>query len=106
MRVAQMNFMTNVVFDNIFSDLQLRDRIKQSQAQLKMAQANLVAELQTSKERMTMIQTELNEAKAVLDQKRVELQQIRTVAFERLASEREVAGRGAPPPYLVEGEKA
>lgn len=106
MRVAQMNFMTNVVFDNIFSDLQLRDRIKQSQGQLKTALANLVAELQASTERTTMIQAEVNEAKALLDQKRLELQQVRSAAFERLASEHEMAGRGAPPPYLVEGEKA
>ncbi|KAE9367271.1 hypothetical protein N431DRAFT_429938 [Stipitochalara longipes BDJ] len=105
MRVAQMNFMTNVVFDNIFSDLELRDRIKQSQSQLKMAQADLTAELQAARERTKVVQAEVNEAKAVLDQKRLELQQIRSVAFERLASEREMADLGAPPPYIMEGEK-
>jgi hypothetical protein len=105
MRVAQMNFMTNVVFDNIFSDLDMRDRIKQSQAQLKMAQANLTAELQAAKERTTAAQTEVDGAKAVLDQKRLELQHIRLVAFEKLVSERGMADRGAPPPYVMEGQK-
>jgi hypothetical protein len=105
MRVAQMNFMTNVVFDNIFSDLDMRDRIKQSQAQLKMAQANLTAELQAARERTTAAQTEVDEAKAVLDQKRLELQGIRSVAFEKLANERGIADRGAPPPYVMEGQK-
>lgn len=105
MRVAQMNFMTNVVFDNIFSDLQLRDQIKQSQAMLKMAQANLTAELQASRERTMLIQAEANEAKAALDQRRVELQEVRSAAFERLANEREMADRGAPPADVMEGEK-
>jgi hypothetical protein len=105
MRVAQMNFMTNVVFDNIFSDLQLRDRIKQSQAQLKIAQASLVAELQLSMERSRVLQTEVDEAKAGLDQKRAELQQVRSRAFERLASERELEKRGVPPPYKEEEVK-
>jgi hypothetical protein len=104
-RVAQMNFMTNVVFDNIFSDLNMRDRIRQSQAQLKMAQANLTAELQAARERTTAAQTEVDEAKAVLDQKRLELQHIRLVAFEKLASERGIVDRGAPPPYVTEGQK-
>jgi len=105
MRVAQMNFMTNVIFDNIFSDLELRDRIKQSRAQLKMAQADLTAELHAAKERTKEVQAEVNDAKAVLDQKRLELQQIRSAAFERLASEHEMADRGAPPPYMMEGQK-
>ena len=105
MRVAQMNFMTNVVFDNIFSDLDLRDRIKQSQAQLKMAQANLTAELQAARDRTNVAQAEVDEAKSVVDQKRLELQQVRSAAFERLASEHEIADRGAPPPYIMEGEK-
>jgi ABC-type phosphate transport system auxiliary subunit len=105
MRVAQMNFMTNVVFDNIFSDLQLRDRIKQPQAHLKIAQASLVAELQSSRERSSALQTELDEAKARLDQKRAELQQVRSRAFERLASERELGERGVPPLYKEEEVK-
>lgn len=106
MSIAQMNFMTNVVFDNIFSDLELRDRIKQSQAQLKMSQANLTAELQAARERTRAVQAEVNEFKAVLDQKRLELQQIRSAAFERLASEREMADRGAPPPYMMKRQSA
>jgi hypothetical protein len=103
MRVAQMNFMTNVVFDNIFSDLELRDRIKASQAQLKMAQAALSAELHASNERKKEIQAEVDAAKAVLDQKRLELQQVRGAAFEQLANE--MGDREAPPPYMVEAAK-
>jgi hypothetical protein len=105
MSIAQMSFMTNVVFDNIFSDLQLRDRIKQSQAQLKIAQASLVAELQSSRERSRALQTEVDEAKAGLDQKRAELQQVRSSAYERLASEWQLGEWGAPPLFKREEVK-
>jgi len=102
--IAQMNFMTNVVFDNIFSDLDLRDRIKASQAQLKRAQAALTAELHASDERAKVVQAEVNEAKALLNQKRMELQQIRAAAFERLAND--VGSEKAPPPYAEEAVTA
>jgi CHASE3 domain sensor protein len=95
--------MTNVVFDNILSDLQLRDWIIASQAQLKRAQTALLAELQASNERWKVIQAEHNTAKAVLDQKRLELKQIRAAAFKRLASE--IGDQEAPPPYVLEVEQ-
>ncbi len=105
MRIAQMNFMTNVVFENIFSDMQSRDRIKQSETQLKIAQASLAAELKSSRESSLPLQTEFEEAKARLDQKRAELQHVRSRAFERLASERELGERRLPPPIKEEEVK-
>jgi len=103
MRIAQINLMTNVVFDNIFSYLELRDRIKASQAQLKMTQASLLAELQASNKRQQIIQAEADAAKTMLDQKRLELQLVRGAAFERLANE--IGDREPPPPYILEAEK-
>jgi hypothetical protein len=85
--MVQMKFITNVVFNNIFSDLQLRDQIIASQAELTRARTALPAELQASNERARIIQGDFDAAKAVLDQKRLELQHIRAAAFEGPVSE-------------------
>jgi hypothetical protein len=94
--IAQMNFMSNVVFDNIFSDMNLRDRMQNSEAQLHRAEQNLHAELRAADERCERMQLEANQASMLLDQKRKELHSVRMAAFERIAHE---MGQGAPPAY-------
>jgi len=94
--IAQMNFMSNVVFDNIFSDMNLRDRMQNSEAQLSRAEQNLHVELRAADERCERMQLETNQASVLLDQKRKELHSVRMAAFERIAHE---MGQGAPPAY-------
>ncbi|KUJ09724.1 uncharacterized protein LY89DRAFT_627975 [Mollisia scopiformis] len=101
MRVAQMDFMSNVVFDNIFSDMAMRDRIHESMGQLSHAQSNLNREMQAADQRISRAQSEVTRAKSVLDRQRSELQQVRAAAFERLANGMEV-GVGRPPEYAAE----
>ncbi|KAH7327530.1 hypothetical protein BKA65DRAFT_373843, partial [Rhexocercosporidium sp. MPI-PUGE-AT-0058] len=85
MRIAQMNFMSNVVFDNIFSDMQMRERIQESLKQLQAARTRLQRELGASDRRRDDIQKELDQLQVVLDRKRVELQDCRRRAFEEIA---------------------
>ncbi|CZT12309.1 uncharacterized protein RAG0_16181 [Rhynchosporium agropyri] len=85
MRIAQMNFMSNVVFDNIFSDMHMRERIQESGNQLKAARTALQRELGASDRRRDDVRKELNALQGVLDKKRVELQDCRKAAFERAA---------------------
>lgn len=97
MRIAQMNFMSNVVFDNIFSDLNMRDRIRDSIRQLKAARIGLQRELSASDRRRDDIQRDLDGLKADLDTTRVELQDCRKAAFERFANLPQYSE--APPGY-------
>ena len=86
MDIPEMRFMTDMVFDNIFSDLNAKDRIRDSQRGLQLAKQKLVGELHAADERIAGIQRELNDARAFLDGKREELQQIRAAAFDRIAN--------------------
>ncbi len=97
-KIAQMNIMTNVIFDNIFSDMNMLDRVDNSAWQIRKAQEGLAKEIKASDERMKRVKMESDGVKAVLDQTRLELQNIRKAAFEKLGSEG-YDERGLPPPY-------
>ncbi|KAH6693368.1 hypothetical protein BKA61DRAFT_279489 [Leptodontidium sp. MPI-SDFR-AT-0119] len=97
MRIAQMDFMSNVVFDNIFSDIHMRDRIQESLKQLQAARTALQRELGASDRRRDGIKMELNALQAVLDRRRRELQECRKRAFESIAGLPEYSEQ--PPAY-------
>lgn len=114
--IPEMRFMTDVVFDNIFSDMNARDRIKDAQRRLELAKSKLVAELGAADGRVAAIQVELGQAQKSLDGKREALQQVRAAAFNRISNggestvpagianlgSREISGmteEGAPPSY-------
>lgn len=103
MGVPRQSFMSDVLFDNIFSDLDMRDRVRESMAGLSRAHQNLVRELQAADQRISSARAEVNQAKDVLDEKRRELQHIRAAAFERFAGEGRQASThefaSAPPAY-------
>ena len=84
MEVARMNFFGDVIFDNIFSDVAMRRRLRESERKLLNAQGNLYRELHLEVERQQKARTELDEAKLLLDQKRQELQHARAEAFGRI----------------------
>lgn len=101
MEVAQMNFIGDVLFDNIFNDMAMRDKLRQSEGQLHNAQRNLGDELHVEDERQRQAQAELDQARLLLDGKRQDLQHIRAEAFDRIVSGH-LSGWGAgdqPPSY-------
>jgi hypothetical protein len=108
MNVPEMHFMTDMVFDNIFSDMNARERIKESQRLLEIAKGKLTRELGAADGRIARVEEELGGAGMKLDVRRGELQDVRRRAFDGVAgSEGAVSGasRGlerAPPSYGAE----
>ena len=101
--VAEMNFWGNVMFDNVFSDMDLRQRMHDSEGQLVRAQRGMEVELRTANERISNAQSEVDVAKVVLQGKREELQKIRAEAFDCIARGEPLAMvEGGPPNYEAE----
>ena len=96
-RIPQMDIMSNVVFDNVFSDYDMRKRIQASLKQLQDARNGLQRELGASDRRRDDIKEGLNGLKAILDQKRGDLQDCRKRAFEGVAGLPEYSEQ--PPSY-------
>ena len=97
--------MSDVMFDNIFSDMSQHDRIHDSNNQLLQAVEQLKGQIQLQIQRAKGAAEALKMARASMEEARVELQNIRAEAFERFAGG--VGGDGggygaAPPPsYTV-----
>lgn len=87
--VPELRFMTDVVFDNIFSDLNARDRIRESKDLLTSAKSRLAGELNAEGKRVEEMKAELAYAGSVLNGRREELQMFRRRAFEEIASANE-----------------
>jgi len=109
LNVPEMRFMTDVVFDNIFSDMNARDRIKDSQRLLELAKGKLTRELGAADGRIARVGEELGGAQMKLDVKRGELQDVRRAAFDGVAGGSGSAGNvgssaveSAPPSYGAE----
>jgi len=79
------HFVLDILFDNIFSDLQQHVRIKQSEAQTQQAHQELRREIGSQQRRCTDGEGMLKQARQQLEDARGELQRIRAEAFERLA---------------------
>ena len=100
------HMVSDVMFDNIFSDMNQHERIKGSNNQLMEAMAQLKEQLAAQVQRAKGATEALKMARASMEEARGELQSIRAEAFERLAGG---AGGGygaaaAPPSYsLAEG---
>jgi len=98
MKIAKQSLMGDVFFDNIFSDLNMRDEVIASRQQLQASQNRLTAEIKKEDERVKQVQVDLARAKRALGEKREELQKIRAAAFERLSGNATVPNE-APPTY-------
>jgi len=97
------HMVSDVMFDNIFSDLSQHDRIHDSNNQLLEAVAQLKGQIEAQVKRARGAVEALKGARASMEEARVELQSIRAEAFERLAGGGGSAGAGsaygaAPPP--------
>ena len=77
--------MTDVYFDNIFSDMAMHDDIKRSQAQCDNEARRLQALTSAAKMKSESLGMEAGQALQRLEYARRELQQVRQEAFERLA---------------------
>ncbi|KAL8917309.1 MAG: hypothetical protein Q9208_008030 [Pyrenodesmia sp. 3 TL-2023] len=83
--ISHGHVMGDIVFDNIFSDMEQHDRIKESQAQAEKEARTLQDLVAKAQQRSGQLQQEANAALTRLETSRKELQQIRQDAFERLA---------------------
>ncbi|SMY21675.1 unnamed protein product [Zymoseptoria tritici ST99CH_1A5] len=89
------HFFSDVMFDNIFSDMDQHDRIKNSNAQLHNAIGHLKSQLDQQASRQKSADAGVRNAAANLEGTRKELQRIRAQAFEMVNG----AKGTAPPPY-------
>ena len=89
--IDQGHAMSDILFDNIFSDMAQHDRIKDSQAQAQREAQTLRNVSVRTQERSKQLQQEAATALTHLETSRRELQQIRQDAFEKVA--------GPPPTY-------
>ncbi|KAL8875633.1 MAG: hypothetical protein Q9198_006038 [Flavoplaca austrocitrina] len=89
--IDQGHAMSDIMFDNIFSDMAQHDRIKDSQAQAQREAQTLRNASMRTQERSKQLQQEAATALTRLETSRRELQQIRQDAFEKVA--------GPPPTY-------
>ncbi|KAL8652922.1 MAG: hypothetical protein Q9226_004063 [Calogaya cf. arnoldii] len=83
--IAHGHVMSDIMFDNIFSDMAQHDRIKDSQAQAEREAQILRSARLKARERSDQYQQEATAALTRLETSRRELQQIRQDTFERLA---------------------
>jgi uncharacterized coiled-coil protein SlyX len=95
--VAEMHFMTDVFFDNIFSDLNARDRINDSLIMLTKAKDRLVQQLHAADQRIKIIEWERDQCHATFNSKREELQRVRAKAIDTIANS--ATNSDLPPGY-------
>ena len=75
----------DIWFDNIFSDMAMHDDIKSSQAQCEYESRNLRDSVERARSRETLLSVQAGEALQRLEWTRMELQQVRQEAFQRVA---------------------
>ncbi|KAF2662450.1 hypothetical protein K491DRAFT_585036 [Lophiostoma macrostomum CBS 122681] len=84
MNIASGSIWGDVVFDNIFSDMEMHDKIKQSEAQIQGAIKKCARKIKESEAREKNVQEELVKTNEALKKARVELQKAREQAFARV----------------------
>jgi hypothetical protein len=94
------HFISDVLFDNIFSDMAQHDRIKNSAAQLQQALQQCRELLEKQKRTFHEAAIQCTQATEATNASRLELQRIRAEAFVRYA------GHGAPPPFQASAQYA
>jgi len=92
------HMVSDVMFDNIFSDMAQHDRIHESNNQLTEARQQLNGQIDLQIQRARSSVEALKMARAAMEEARFELQNIRAEAFERLAGGVGVGDNGAAPP--------
>ncbi|KAI0145582.1 hypothetical protein GGR57DRAFT_506777 [Xylariaceae sp. FL1272] len=109
-KISHGSLMSDVLFDNIFSDMAFHDKIKESRAEVERCHQALLNQLPAAAEKCRNLEQVAKAKKDLLDAARRELQESRQRIFERLGSDHvpssgpkqgatESDERGAPPPY-------
>jgi hypothetical protein len=89
--IAQGSLMSDVFFDNIFTDMMFHQKIEQSTVELERCAMVLARELQATADRHKQLSMGMDEKVKRLEEGRVALQKVREGLFERLSE--------APPAY-------
>jgi len=84
--IAQGNLMSDVFFDNVFTDMQFHEKIKQSQFELGRAEKNLQVQRGNAESRSSTLNGELRQQAQDLELARVALQKVREDAFCQYAA--------------------
>jgi hypothetical protein len=99
------HMVSDMMFDNIFSDMAQHDRIHATNGQVMEAIAQLKEQIAMQLERAKSAKLALNQARASMEEARKELQNIRAEAFERVAGDGvgggSTDGASGPPPYAA-----
>lgn len=85
MRIASASIWGDVIFDNVFTDLDMHDKIKDSERQIQGALMTCNQRIKESETREKEVQEELKRASEMLKQARISLQKARERAFESVA---------------------
>lgn len=92
------HMISDVLFDNIFTDMAQHERIKNSQAQMLRARDHLESIRREHLQTVQNAKAQLTQAANQLEEARKELQQTRSEAFERLAGTGNAGTDQEPPP--------
>lgn len=85
LEIAKGSLMSDVIFDNIFTDMAFHEKIKGSENDLNIYKQALDVQLRAVIERERGLKVELNMATERLEAARKELQIVRERAFEHVA---------------------
>ncbi|KAK4506093.1 hypothetical protein PRZ48_004058 [Zasmidium cellare] len=100
--IDQGHMFSDVLFDNIFSDMAQHERIQQSEAQMVQALQQLKREIGEQRQRVGYAEQRVQGATGELERARGELQRIRAEAFQKVVGGGVETGVGAAPPaYAV-----
>lgn len=97
--IDQGHMFSDVLFDNIFTDMAQHDRIEQSERQMVQAMQQLQRQIGEQRERAAEADRRVQGAAAELEAARGGLQRVRAEAFERLAGGGGNGAGSAPPAY-------
>lgn len=90
--IAQHNILSDVLFDNIFTDLHFHEKIKQSTLEVQKALVRVSEQKKLATQRSDALQRQITQAESDLMEARKALQKVRQEAFEKV-------GASHPPEY-------
>lgn len=84
MEIAQGNFMSDVLFDNIFTDMNFHSKIQAAELSLRKAHDNLLRQGEAAMSRSDDLKIQARDAEGVLQQARKDLDRVRQEVFRRV----------------------
>jgi hypothetical protein len=100
LQIASGSIWSDVVFDNIFTDMDMHEKVKQSIAQVDRVGVQCGDVIRGREEGLKRLQREVAEGEEGLKKARVELQRAREDAFRRVVEGQSGMGEG-PPGYAA-----